>query len=107
MHDRGCVRRATFSAVDDPRGWLEDALPPPPRGDPASRDEESLARRIPADETEDLRARPELVVRPRSEDEVRALLAAARELRFPVTPQGALTGLSGGALAAGAASRST
>jgi glycolate oxidase subunit GlcD len=52
-----------------------------------------------ADATEDLRARPELVVRPRSEEDVRALLVAARELRFPVTPQGALTGLSGGALA--------
>ncbi len=75
---------------------------------------EALSRRLPAetlsadteslaahahDETEDLRAVPELVVRPRSEEEVRALLAAARELRFPVTPQGALTGLSGGALA--------
>ncbi len=52
-----------------------------------------------ADATEDLRARPELVVKPRSEEEVRALLAAARELRIPITPQGALTGLSGGALA--------
>lgn len=75
---------------------------------------ESLSRRLPkeilladaetldarsADATEDLRARPELVVRPRSEEEVRALLAAAKELRFAVTPQGALTGLSGGALA--------
>ncbi len=74
---------------------------------------EELSRRLPAeilhgdeesldaharDETEDLRARPELVVRPRSEPEVRALMAAARELRFAVTPQGARTGLSGGAL---------
>jgi glycolate oxidase len=74
---------------------------------------EELSRRLPAevlfsdaasleahahDETEDLRSRPGLVVAPRHEDEVRALLAAARELRFPVTPQGGLTGLSGGAL---------
>ena len=74
---------------------------------------EALSRRLPGeillsdaatldahahDETEDLRARPGLVVAPRSEDEVRALLAAAQELRFPVTPQGGLTGLSGGAL---------
>jgi glycolate oxidase len=50
------------------------------------------------DETEDLRSRPGLVVAPRTEEEVRALMAAARKLRFPVTPQGALTGLSGGAL---------
>ena len=74
---------------------------------------EALSRRLPAevlfsdaasldahahDETEDLRSRPGLVVAPRTEEEVRALLAAARELRFPVTPQGGLTGLSGGAL---------
>jgi glycolate oxidase len=74
---------------------------------------EALSRRLPAeilfsdafsldahahDETEDLRSTPLLVVAPRTEEEVRALLAAARELRFPVTPQGALTGLSGGAL---------
>ena len=48
------------------------------------------------DETEDLRARPGLVVAPRTEEEVRALLAAARELRFPVTPQGGLTGSRAG-----------
>ncbi len=62
-------------------------------------DEESLAAHS-RDETEDLRARPEIVARPRSEGEVAALLAAARELRFAVTPQGARTGLSGGALPA-------
>ncbi|HYX20917.1 MAG TPA: FAD-linked oxidase C-terminal domain-containing protein [Thermoanaerobaculia bacterium] len=75
---------------------------------------ESLSRRLPreilladadsldarsADATEDLRARPELVVRPRSEAEVAELLSVARDLRIAVTPQGALTGLSGGALA--------
>src|SRR5262245_65645326 len=60
-------------------------------------DAESLARHA-HDETEDLLARPEVVVRPRSEAEVCAVLAAARELHAPVTPQGALTGLSGGAL---------
>jgi len=74
---------------------------------------EALARRLPADilqsdpasldahahdETEDLRSMPGLVVAPRTEEEVRALLMAARELRVPVTPQGARTGLSGGAL---------
>jgi glycolate oxidase len=74
---------------------------------------EALARALPAetilrdaealdahahDETEDLRSRPGVVVAPRTETEVRALMSAARELRFPVTPQGARTGLSGGAL---------
>ena len=62
------------------------------------RDEQALEARS-KDATEDLRARPELVVRPRSEQEVVVLLAAAKELKFAVTPQGALTGLSGGALA--------
>ena len=50
------------------------------------------------DETEDLEARPELVVVARSEAEIRVLLTAARDLGFSVTPQGARTGLSGGAL---------
>ena len=74
---------------------------------------EALARALPAetilrdaealdahahDETEDLRSRPGVVVAPRTETEVRALMSAARERRFPVTPQGARTGLSGGAL---------
>ena len=51
------------------------------------------------DATEDLVAPPDVVVTPRSEDEVSLLLAAAQELSIPVTPQGARTGLSGGALA--------
>src|SRR5262252_681597 len=53
-------------------------------------DPESLQRHS-HDETEDLSAPPELVVRPRSEDEVRAVLAASSRLRVPVTPQGART----------------
>jgi glycolate oxidase len=79
----------------------------------ATRILEALARVLPAetlsaeaealdghahDETEDLTARPDVVVTPRSEEEVVRLLAAAGELEIPVTPQGALTGLSGGAL---------
>lgn len=61
-------------------------------------DEETLTRHA-HDETEDLVHRPDVVVSPRSEQEVRALLRLAAERRFPVTPQGGLTGLSGGALA--------
>ncbi|HZI93219.1 MAG TPA: FAD-binding oxidoreductase, partial [Patescibacteria group bacterium] len=50
------------------------------------------------DETEDLVFLPEIVVRPRTTDEVcRVMKVAARE-RIPVTPRGAGTGLSGGAL---------
>ena len=79
----------------------------------AARILEALARVLPAetlsaeaealdghahDDTEDLTARPDVVVTPRSEEDVVRLLAAADELEIPVTPQGALTGLSGGAL---------
>jgi glycolate oxidase len=61
-------------------------------------DEEAL-RSHDHDETEDLTARPQVVVTPRSEEEVAALLSLAHEIAIPVTPQGARTGLSGGALA--------
>lgn len=50
------------------------------------------------DETEDLVYWPEVVVRPRSTDEVSRILALATRERIPVTPRGAGTGLSGGAL---------
>jgi glycolate oxidase len=62
-----------------------------------SREEEALLAHA-RDETEDLTARPQAVVTPRSEREVVALLTLADELSIPVTPQGARTGLSGGAL---------
>ncbi len=51
------------------------------------------------DETEDFVFPPEAVVRPRTADEVSAVLRLADARRIPVTPQGARTGLSGGALA--------
>lgn len=50
------------------------------------------------DETEDFEFLPELVARPRSTEEVARILAWAHEHCVPVTPQGARTGLSGGAL---------
>ncbi|HEY7370455.1 MAG TPA: FAD-linked oxidase C-terminal domain-containing protein [Thermoanaerobaculia bacterium] len=57
-------------------------------------------RRHAKDETEDLVASPDVVVTPASEEEVRALLRLAADRGIPVTPQGARTGLSGGALPA-------
>ncbi len=51
------------------------------------------------DETEDLVCWPEVVVRPRTAEEVSRVLALATRERVPVTPRGAGTGLSGGALA--------
>ncbi len=50
------------------------------------------------DETEDLQYRPEVAVRPGSTDEVSKVMALAHEHGIPVTPRGAGTGLSGGAL---------
>src|SRR3954466_14887980 len=51
------------------------------------------------DETEDLRFYPEVVARPKSREEVAALMKLCNENLIPVTPRGADTGLSGGALA--------
>ncbi len=50
------------------------------------------------DETEDLHYYPEVVVKPKSPAEVSALMRLCNEHLIPVTPRGAGTGLSGGAL---------
>src|SRR6201996_8150031 len=50
------------------------------------------------DETEDLHYYPEVVAKPQSPEEVSALLKLCNEHLIPVTPRGAGTGLSGGAL---------
>jgi glycolate oxidase len=50
------------------------------------------------DETEDLSFPPDLLVRPETVEEVAGLLRWAHEHAIPVTPIGARTGLSGGAL---------
>jgi len=57
-----------------------------------------LMERFSHDETEDLRFLPEAVVSPCRADEVAAILKLCNEVRIPVTPSGARTGLSGGAL---------
>jgi len=44
----------------------------------------------------DIRRLPDAVVRPRSTDEVAAILKLANEARIPVTPRGGATGLCGG-----------
>ncbi len=51
------------------------------------------------DETEDLVFWPEAVVRPRTTEEVSRILSLATREQIPVTPRGAGTSLSGGALA--------
>ena len=51
-----------------------------------------------SDETEDLWFDPEVVVRPRTTEQVAAVLRIAHARRIPVTPRAGGTGLSGGAL---------
>jgi len=50
------------------------------------------------DETENLHYRPEVVLKPRTAEEVSAILKICNEKLIPVTPRGAGTGVSGGAL---------
>jgi glycolate oxidase len=50
------------------------------------------------DETEELHYMPELVIKPRTAEEISAILQICDRHRIPVTPRGAGTGLSGGAL---------
>jgi glycolate oxidase len=50
------------------------------------------------DETEDLHYYPEVAVKPGTPAEISALLKLCNENKIPVTPRGAGTGLSGGAL---------
>lgn len=50
------------------------------------------------DETEHLLFLPEVVVRPRTAEEVSAIMKICNQHKIPVTPRGAGTGLSGGAL---------
>jgi glycolate oxidase len=50
------------------------------------------------DETEDLHYLPEVVIKPGSAEEISKILKICNEYGIPVTPRGAGTGLSGGAL---------
>lgn len=63
----------------------------------ASFDNESLMK-YGHDETENLQFLPEIVLRPTSPQEISNILAYCNEHKIPVTPSGARTGLSGGAL---------
>lgn len=51
------------------------------------------------DYTEDLHCLPELVLKPRTAEEISGILQLCNHHKIPVTPRGAGTGLSGGALA--------
>ena len=60
-------------------------------------DEESL-NHYAHDETENLHFLPDIVLKPRSASEISAIMIICNEYKIPVTPRGAGTGLSGGAL---------
>ncbi|MFL9485363.1 FAD-binding oxidoreductase [Chitinophagaceae bacterium LWZ2-11] len=60
-------------------------------------DEENL-RHYGHDETEHLLYLPEVVVKPRTAEEISDIMKLCNEFLIPVTPRGAGTGLSGGAL---------
>jgi len=60
-------------------------------------DEESL-NNYGHDETENLLYLPEVVIKPRTTEEISAILKICNKEKIPVTPRGAGTGLSGGAL---------
>ncbi|WP_037360862.1 FAD-binding oxidoreductase [Asinibacterium sp. OR53] len=60
-------------------------------------DEETLTH-YGHDETEHLSYLPEVVLKPRTAEEIAAIMRLCNEYHIPVTPRGAGTGLSGGAL---------
>lgn len=60
-------------------------------------DEETLTH-YGHDETEKLLYTPEVVLKPRTVQEISAIIKICNECRIPVTPRGAGTGLSGGAI---------
>src|SRR5262245_53448444 len=60
--------------------------------------DEELLKQYGHDETENLLYLPEVVIKPRTTEEISAILKICNKNKIPVTPRGAGTGLSGGAL---------
>src|SRR5678809_550474 len=60
--------------------------------------EEEILNKYAHDETEDLHFLPDVVVKPSDAEEISAILKLCNQYKIPVTPRGAGTGLSGGAL---------
>jgi glycolate oxidase len=60
--------------------------------------EEDVLNHYAHDETEDLHFLPDVVIKPSGAEEISALLKLCNQHKIPVTPRGAGTGLSGGAL---------
>jgi glycolate oxidase len=60
--------------------------------------DEEVLQHYAHDETEDLHFLPDVVIKPGTAEEISAILKICNEYKIPVTPRGAGTGLSGGAL---------
>src|SRR6476661_539197 len=60
--------------------------------------DEEVLHQYSHDETEDLHFLPDVVIKPRTAEEISAILKICNQHKIPVTPRGAGTGLSGGAL---------
>ncbi|MCW3073556.1 MAG: dehydrogenase [Flaviaesturariibacter sp.] len=60
--------------------------------------DEEVLNQYAHDETEDLHFLPDVVIKPGTAEEISAILKICNQYKIPVTPRGAGTGLSGGAL---------
>lgn len=60
--------------------------------------EEEVLSKYAHDETEDLHFLPDVVIKPSNTEEISTILKLCNQYKIPVTPRGAGTGLSGGAL---------
>ncbi|MBD0377379.1 MAG: FAD-binding protein, partial [Flavisolibacter sp.] len=60
--------------------------------------DEEVLHHYSRDETEDLHFLPDVVIKPRTPEEISAILKICNQYKIPVTPRGAGTGLTGGAL---------
>jgi glycolate oxidase len=67
-------------------------------GDPYVFVDSEVLHQYSHDETEDLHYLPDVVIKPQTAEEISAILKICNQYKIPVTPRGAGTGLSGGAL---------
>jgi glycolate oxidase len=67
-------------------------------GDPYVFVDSEVLHQYSHDETEDLHYLPDVVIKPQTAEEISSILKICNQYKIPVTPRGAGTGLSGGAL---------
>ncbi len=89
MHRVNEIKNNTAGFIDQFKHIVGDAF--------VFADEESL-NNYAHDETENLHFLPDIVIKPRTAKEISEIMLICNEHKIPVTPRGAGTGLSGGAL---------